>query len=162
MKFLVAFGLCTITLLYAVPANAEVYRCADGVYQADPCDEQSKPLVLEKGSTVDMVVPTPRDPITPVPEKTPQVVAVDEHPCKRVKVDKDAIRFRRLTTCMTESQMLKAAGPQQYTVYEYFDEGRHYREYRFTEPRAGFGSYALVEGGYVIDAVNRKSYINNQ
>ncbi|QYK14268.1 hypothetical protein K0I63_07120 [Shewanella rhizosphaerae] len=58
--------------------------------------------------------------------------------------------------------MLKAAGPQQYTVYEYFDEGRHYREYRFTEPRAGFGSYALVEGGYVIDAVNRKSYINNQ
>ncbi|MGI2141920.1 hypothetical protein [Shewanella baltica] len=27
-------------------ANAEVYKCADGKYQADPCDENSRPVDL--------------------------------------------------------------------------------------------------------------------
>lgn len=48
---------------------------------------------------------------------------------------------------MSEKQLLKAAGPQQYNVYKFIKEGRTYKEYRFTEPRAGFGSYALVEAG---------------
>ncbi|RPA55986.1 hypothetical protein EGC79_01850 [Shewanella vesiculosa] len=34
-------------------ASAEVYKCADGKYQADPCDDQSEPLDLSNvGSLV--------------------------------------------------------------------------------------------------------------
>ena len=32
--------------MMANPVSAEVYKCADGKYQADPCDEQSEPLDL--------------------------------------------------------------------------------------------------------------------
>lgn len=33
-------------------ANAEVYKCADGKYQADPCDETSKPVDLSNVGSV--------------------------------------------------------------------------------------------------------------
>ena len=38
--------LVLIMAMLATPVTAEVYKCADGKYQADPCDEQSKPLDL--------------------------------------------------------------------------------------------------------------------
>jgi hypothetical protein len=38
--------LIFIIAMLANPVIAEVYKCADGKYQADPCDEQSKPLDL--------------------------------------------------------------------------------------------------------------------
>ncbi|GIU22274.1 hypothetical protein [Shewanella sp. MBTL60-007] len=159
MRALLLVSIC----LFAAPAMSEVYRCADGVYQSDPCDESSKPVDLDNGSSMAFVIPKQRemikfDTVEQLPE---QAAAANAHPCKKVKIDSDAIRFRQLTTCMTESQMLKAAGPQQYNVYEYFKEGRHYKEYRFTEPRAGFGSFALVEGGYVVDAVSSQTLTNS-
>ncbi|MCL1043415.1 hypothetical protein L2712_17430 [Shewanella marisflavi] len=40
------FTLFTLSLLLAFSAQSEVYRCTDGVYQADPCDEDSKPVDL--------------------------------------------------------------------------------------------------------------------
>lgn len=33
-------------------ASAEVYKCADGKYQADPCDDQSEPLDLSNVGSV--------------------------------------------------------------------------------------------------------------
>ncbi|QHS13186.1 hypothetical protein [Shewanella sp. Arc9-LZ] len=38
--------LTFIIAMMANPVIAEVYKCADGKYQADPCDEQSLPLDL--------------------------------------------------------------------------------------------------------------------
>jgi len=38
--------LVLIMAMLANPVAAEVYKCADGKYQADPCDEQSVPLDL--------------------------------------------------------------------------------------------------------------------
>ena len=38
--------LVLIMAMLATPVTAEVYKCADGKYQADPCDEQSQPLDL--------------------------------------------------------------------------------------------------------------------
>jgi hypothetical protein len=38
--------LIFIMAMMANPVSAEVYKCADGKYQADPCDEQSEPLDL--------------------------------------------------------------------------------------------------------------------
>lgn len=35
-----------LTVCPTFSANAEVYKCADGKYQADPCDETSKPVDL--------------------------------------------------------------------------------------------------------------------
>lgn len=43
-------SLIILTLILTVgptfSANAEVYKCADGKYQADPCDENSQPVDL--------------------------------------------------------------------------------------------------------------------
>ncbi|QIR14833.1 hypothetical protein [Shewanella aestuarii] len=46
------FVLC----LMAFNASAQVYKCADGKYQSDPCDEQSQPLDL---SNVGNIVESP-------------------------------------------------------------------------------------------------------
>ena len=35
-----------LTVCPTFSANAEVYKCADGKYQADPCDENSQPVDL--------------------------------------------------------------------------------------------------------------------
>ncbi|WP_332871123.1 MULTISPECIES: hypothetical protein [unclassified Shewanella] len=40
------------TLLMALPAQSEVYRCAGNVYQADPCNESSKPMDLSNVGSV--------------------------------------------------------------------------------------------------------------
>lgn len=56
MKHLTIFALLATSLLLAFSAQSEVYRCADGVYQADPCDEDSKPVDLSGvGSVVSTV-----------------------------------------------------------------------------------------------------------
>ncbi|MCU8062497.1 hypothetical protein L5L91_17315 [Shewanella sp. SM55] len=43
-------SLIILTLILTIgptfSANAEVYKCADGKYQADPCDENSQPVDL--------------------------------------------------------------------------------------------------------------------
>ncbi|GIU15565.1 hypothetical protein TUM4261_32700 [Shewanella sp. c952] len=38
--------------LFTAPVMSEVYRCGDGVYQADPCDESSKPIDLSNVGSV--------------------------------------------------------------------------------------------------------------
>lgn len=39
-------SLLLVTLILPFSANAAVYQCADGKYQADPCDENSHPVDL--------------------------------------------------------------------------------------------------------------------
>jgi hypothetical protein len=39
-------SLIIILIMVSFSASAEVYKCADGQYQADPCDDQSEPLDL--------------------------------------------------------------------------------------------------------------------
>ena len=46
-----AFLLVSVCL-FANPAMSEVYRCAEGVYQSDPCDESSKPIDLSNVGNV--------------------------------------------------------------------------------------------------------------
>lgn len=46
---MLAVGLTSILSFSAV---AEVYKCADGKYQADPCDETSKPVDLSNVGSV--------------------------------------------------------------------------------------------------------------
>ena len=46
-----AFLLVSVCL-FANPAMSEVYRCAEGVYQSDPCDESSKPIDLSNVGSV--------------------------------------------------------------------------------------------------------------
>lgn len=41
-----------LTVCPTFSANAEVYKCADGKYQADPCDETSKPVDLSNVGSV--------------------------------------------------------------------------------------------------------------
>lgn len=41
-----------VTLFIATPALSDVYRCADGVYQADPCDDSSQPVDLSNVGSV--------------------------------------------------------------------------------------------------------------
>lgn len=152
-----------LMLAICLPSHAAVYQC-NGVYQADPCTEDSQPVTLKSGSVVDYHVPS-QPAITNSDYGTdtiPQAKAEQpKHSCAGYKVDKDAIRFRQTTMCMTEAQLLKIAGPQQYNVYEYYKDGRHYKQYRFTEPRAGFPSAPLVEGGYVIDPGSSSNFVNH-
>lgn len=54
-KAALSFLLCLVSLT----ASAEVYKCADGKYQADPCDGESVPLDL---SNVGSVVASPTNP----------------------------------------------------------------------------------------------------
>jgi hypothetical protein len=39
-------SLILLALILSCSAQAEVYKCADGQYQADPCDENSQPVDL--------------------------------------------------------------------------------------------------------------------
>jgi hypothetical protein len=39
-------SLILLALILPCSAQAEVYKCADGQYQADPCDETSQPIDL--------------------------------------------------------------------------------------------------------------------
>ena len=48
MRALLLVSVC----LFAAPAMSEVYRCADGVYQSDPCDQSSKPVDLSQVGSV--------------------------------------------------------------------------------------------------------------
>ena len=41
-----------LTSIPSFSAGAEVYKCADGKYQADPCDETSKPVDLSNVGSV--------------------------------------------------------------------------------------------------------------
>ena len=41
-------SLIVILIMVSASASAEVYKCADGKYQADPCDDQSEPLDLSQ------------------------------------------------------------------------------------------------------------------
>jgi hypothetical protein len=144
-------SLILLAIILPLSSYAEVYKCADGKYQSDPCDESSQPLMLTNGSSIEFVVPEKRD--SPVSESAPvsNTIETKKHPCAGVKVDRDEIRFRNLAMCMTEAQMLSIAGPQQYSFYEYYRKGRHYKQYYFSEPRAGFASAPLVEDGFVVD-----------
>lgn len=154
----------TIVLILALASSgalAEVYECSPGVFQAEPCSIDSKPLELRQGSNVEYRVP-PKVEYEPAVEEKPSTDMTNNHPCYGKKIPRDAIRWRHLAICMTESQMLSIAGPQQYNVYEYYKDGKHYKEYRFTEPRYGFPSYAIVEGGYVVDPGGSKSFSNSQ
>ncbi|MFS1424718.1 hypothetical protein [Shewanella sp. 10N.286.48.B5] len=49
-------GKCVLLLALSIAAfstDAAVYKCADGVYQAEPCDDESEPLDLSNvGSSV--------------------------------------------------------------------------------------------------------------
>jgi hypothetical protein len=45
-------SLIIILLMVSASASAEVYKCADGKYQADPCDDQSEPLDLSNVGSV--------------------------------------------------------------------------------------------------------------
>lgn len=155
--------LMLILFVLALPSYAAVYQC-NGVYQADPCTEDSQPVALKSGSVVDYHVPSQAaNTNTDTGTSNHAQVKADEpkHSCAGYKIDKDAIRFRQTTMCMTEAQLLKIAGPQQYNVYEYYKDGRHYKQYRFTEPRAGFPSAPLVEGGYVIDPGSSSNFVNH-
>lgn len=156
--------LWLVPLFFCIPSYAEVYQC-NGVYQSDPCTEDSQPVALKSGSVVDYRLPSQSVIFTSDAgnsSKNTQIVSNEvKHSCAGYKVDKDAIRFRQTTMCMTESQLLKIAGPQQYNVYEYHKDGRHYKQYRFTEPRAGFPSAPLVEGGYVIDPGSSSNFVNH-
>jgi|TARA_R110000851_G_scaffold76321_1_gene168060 hypothetical protein len=44
--------LIMMSVSVSVSASAEVYKCADGKYQADPCDDQSEPLDLSNVGSV--------------------------------------------------------------------------------------------------------------
>ncbi|QYJ79389.1 hypothetical protein [Shewanella acanthi] len=43
---LAALFITIAATILSFSVNAEVYKCADGKYQADPCDESSKPVDL--------------------------------------------------------------------------------------------------------------------
>jgi hypothetical protein len=45
-------SLIIILLMVSASASAEVYKCVDGKYQADPCDDQSEPLDLSNVGSV--------------------------------------------------------------------------------------------------------------
>ncbi|MGI2177436.1 hypothetical protein [Shewanella frigidimarina] len=45
-------SLIVILIMVSASASAEVYKCADGKYQADPCDDQSEPLDLSNVGSV--------------------------------------------------------------------------------------------------------------
>jgi hypothetical protein len=45
-------SLIVILIMVSVSVPAEVYKCADGKYQADPCDDQSEPLDLSNVGSV--------------------------------------------------------------------------------------------------------------
>lgn len=156
--------LWLVPLFFCIPSYAEVYQC-NGVYQSDPCSEDSQPVALKSGSVVDYHLPDQRiKNAVDVSTSNNNTMAQNneqKHSCAGYKVDKDSIRFRQTTMCMTEGQLLKIAGPQQYSVYEYYKDGRHYKQYRFTEPRAGFPSAPLVEGGYVIDPGSSSNFVNH-
>lgn len=153
--------LTIFLFLCSFELSASVYQCESGVFQSDPCDDNIEPMTLESGSVVEYRA------IKAIPKNNPQlkteqqqVATAPKHYCKGRKIPKDAMRFRQLAMCMTESQMLKIAGPQQYSVKEYFRDGKHYKQYRFMEPRAGFSSSPLVEGGYVIEVGGSTTYTN--
>ncbi|MGP1834022.1 hypothetical protein ACTTBA_13160 [Shewanella frigidimarina] len=44
--------LIMVSASASASASAEVYKCADGKYQADPCDDQSEPLDLSNVGSV--------------------------------------------------------------------------------------------------------------
>lgn len=50
-KSLIMLAL-VLTSVPSFSAMAEVYKCADGKYQADPCDESSKPVDLSNVGSV--------------------------------------------------------------------------------------------------------------
>ncbi|WP_368039259.1 hypothetical protein [Shewanella sp. Arc9-LZ] len=45
-------SLIVILIMVSASASAEVYKCADGKYQADPCDDQSELLDLSNVGSV--------------------------------------------------------------------------------------------------------------
>lgn len=158
-------GILIVTLLVSSSSMAVVYECGEGKFQAIPCNNHSKPVNLKpeaktyEAQDIPIFYFADAEPEMAKPEIV--IGLPPAHPCEGVKISQDAIRFRELTLCMTEEQMLKIAGPQQFFVYEYIQDGRRYKQYKFTAPRAGLPSAPLVESGYVVDIGSGQTFTNS-
>ncbi len=163
-----AFGLALSTvLLSSLPADAAIYRCGDGRYQGSPCKEDVyKPPIKVRVATPEpkrAEEPSPTDAEALTLEATPPAptakAAPDPRPfqCQSISAAqqqaiKEAVRFLRIATCMTEQEALNSLRS---TPFDRFDEsladGSVISEWVITPPHPRFPNRIKVHKGYVVE-----------